>query len=190
MNSAKVWKAKSRWQSCRGMWTTNMAVLHLPVFTVLLVCCLQTGMTESDVTPRLTFSYSKYQSRSGTCHCREDQNRSEMQRKRSLIDFFLLQMHRWLRVETLLEFLTWNPKPVAQLFKRHSSCFLFTLFNVYSLQNVKKKIVYSCLLLSWTILHFPVDPLFINALHPNKSVLLSPCSSAVNVEAVLSAGEE
>lgn len=116
-----------------------MAALHLPVFAVLLVCCLQTGMTESDVTPRLTFSYSKYQSRSGTCHCREDQNCSEMQRKRSLIDFFLLQMHRWLRVETLLEFLTWNPKPVAQLFKRHGSCFLFTVFNVYSLQNVFKK---------------------------------------------------
>lgn len=42
------------------MWTTNMAVLHLPVYTVLLVGYVQAGVTDSDVTPRLTFSYSKY----------------------------------------------------------------------------------------------------------------------------------
>lgn len=41
------------------MWTMTMAVLHLPVYTVLLVGYVQAGVTDSDVTPRLTFSYSK-----------------------------------------------------------------------------------------------------------------------------------
>ncbi|XP_011605150.2 sema domain, immunoglobulin domain (Ig), transmembrane domain (TM) and short cytoplasmic domain, (semaphorin) 4Ba [Takifugu rubripes] len=40
------------------MWTMNMAVLHLPVYTVLLVGYVQAGVADGDVTPRLTFSYN------------------------------------------------------------------------------------------------------------------------------------
>ncbi|TKS73420.1 hypothetical protein D9C73_007499 [Collichthys lucidus] len=39
------------------MWTMRMAWLCLPACTVLLVGCFHTAVTESDVTPRLTFSY-------------------------------------------------------------------------------------------------------------------------------------
>lgn len=38
----------------------SMAWLCLPAFTVLLVGCFHTAVTESDVTPRLTFTYSKF----------------------------------------------------------------------------------------------------------------------------------
>ncbi|XP_054475462.1 sema domain, immunoglobulin domain (Ig), transmembrane domain (TM) and short cytoplasmic domain, (semaphorin) 4Ba [Anoplopoma fimbria] len=40
------------------MWTMSMAWLCLPAYTVLLVGCFHTAVTESDVTPRLTFSYN------------------------------------------------------------------------------------------------------------------------------------
>lgn len=48
------------WRSWGGMWTMSMAWLCLPAFTVLLVGCFHTAVTESDVTPRLTFTYSKF----------------------------------------------------------------------------------------------------------------------------------
>lgn len=38
----------------------NMALLCLPVYTVLLAGYFHTAVTENDVTPRLTFSYSKF----------------------------------------------------------------------------------------------------------------------------------
>lgn len=47
----------------------NMAVLHLPVYTVLLVGYVQAGVTDSDVTPRLTFFYSKYLLTPGKYNC-------------------------------------------------------------------------------------------------------------------------
>lgn len=37
----------------------SMAWLCLTAYTVFLVGCFHTAVTESDVTPRLTFSYSK-----------------------------------------------------------------------------------------------------------------------------------
>ncbi|KAM4572365.1 sema domain, immunoglobulin domain (Ig), transmembrane domain (TM) and short cytoplasmic domain, (semaphorin) 4Ba isoform 1-T3 [Odontesthes bonariensis] len=40
------------------MWTLSMAWLCLPVYTVLLLGCFHTAVTENDVTPRLTFSYN------------------------------------------------------------------------------------------------------------------------------------
>lgn len=43
-----------------GMWTMSMAWLFLSAYTVLLVGCFHTAVTENDVTPRLTFSYSKF----------------------------------------------------------------------------------------------------------------------------------
>lgn len=106
MYPVEIWKAKGGWQSCRGMWTMNMAVLHLPVYTVLLVGYVHAGITD-DVTPRLTFSYSKYLPTSGTYsgifnYC------EEIQRKARLKVFLLPQMHPWPQVETLLEFITWN----------------------------------------------------------------------------------
>ena len=64
MNSPKPWKADSvSWlavlQEAMG-WTMTMARLCLPAYTVLLVGCFHTAVTENDVTPRLTFSYSKF----------------------------------------------------------------------------------------------------------------------------------
>lgn len=38
----------------------GMAWLYLPAYTVFLVGCFHAAATESDVTPRLTFSYSKF----------------------------------------------------------------------------------------------------------------------------------
>uniref|UniRef100_A0A3P8TK21 Sema domain-containing protein n=1 Tax=Amphiprion percula TaxID=161767 RepID=A0A3P8TK21_AMPPE len=40
------------------MWTKSMAWLCLPAYIVLLVGCFHTVVTENDVTPRLTFSYT------------------------------------------------------------------------------------------------------------------------------------
>lgn len=85
----------------------NVAMLHLPVYTVLLVGYVRAGITDSDVTPRLTFSYSKYLPTSGTCrdifkYC------EEIQRKARLKVFLLPRLHPWPQVETLLEFITWN----------------------------------------------------------------------------------
>ncbi|KAI3371326.1 hypothetical protein L3Q82_023946 [Scortum barcoo] len=41
------------------MWTMSMAWLSFPAYTLLLVGCFHAAVTESDVTPRLTFSYKK-----------------------------------------------------------------------------------------------------------------------------------
>lgn len=41
-------------------WTMGMAWLCLPAYTVLLVGCFHAAVTEKDVTPRLTFSHSKF----------------------------------------------------------------------------------------------------------------------------------
>lgn len=49
----------------------SMAWLCLPVYTALLVGCFQTAVTENDVTPRLSFPYSKSYNFSTTrylCH--------------------------------------------------------------------------------------------------------------------------
>lgn len=62
MNSPKTWREilQVGWQTLGGMRTMSMAWLHLSAFIVLLLGCFHTAVTENDVTPRLTFSYSKF----------------------------------------------------------------------------------------------------------------------------------
>lgn len=62
MNSPKTWREilQVGWQTLGGMRTMSMAWLRLSAFIVLLLGCFHTAVTENDVTPRLTFSYSKF----------------------------------------------------------------------------------------------------------------------------------
>lgn len=57
--SLKAKYCKVGWWSRRDMWTVSMARLCLLVYGVLVVGRFRAAVSESDVTPRLNFSYSK-----------------------------------------------------------------------------------------------------------------------------------